>query len=309
MDTKPKTLIVIAGPTASGKTAVAIQVAKHFKTVVVSADSRQFYREMTIGTAKPDANDLLTVQHYFINSHSVTESVSVGDYERSCLKLLAELFKEYNNVVLTGGSGLFIKAVVDGFDDIPVANESIRSGLNKEFNDKGLMFLQEKLKIVDPDYFKEVDINNPQRIIRALEVFESTGQKFSLFRKAAIVNRPFKAIRFGLNMERQKLYDRINNRVDLMMANGLLEEVRTLMPYRSLNALNTVGYRELFDYFDGKMELPSAIMAIKQNTRRYAKRQLTWFKKDNKMIWMDALSANLINDIISKANNFIKQID
>ena len=281
-------LIVLAGPTASGKTAAAIEVAKHFNTVVVSADSRQFYREMSIGTAKPSVEELTAVKHYFIDSLSITETYTAGDYEKQCLELLTELFKVHDVVVLAGGSGLFIKAVCEGFDEFPDADPEVRNRLNNELDDKGLSYLQEKLKAADPEYYQRVDINNPQRVIRALEIFESTGKQYSSFRKSAENKRPFRILKFGLNMPREVLYNRINLRVDIMVQQGLVDEARSLLPYRHLNALNTVGYSELFDYFDGKTDLQTAIALIKQNTRRFAKRQMTWFGKDKEIVWVDA---------------------
>jgi tRNA dimethylallyltransferase len=283
----PKTLIVIAGPTAIGKTAAAIQLAQHFHTVILSADSRQFYREMSIGTAKPTTDELAAAKHYFIDSHAITESFSVGDFEEQGLVLLDELFKTRDVVILVGGSGLYIKAICEGFDNIPVANEGVREKLNVELQEKGLVYLQEKLKIADPGYYDEVDINNPQRVIRALEVFESTGNPFSSYRIANTNTRPFNTIKIALDMPRELLYDRINLRVDIMIKQGLLNEVRTLIPYRHLNALNTVGYSELFDHLDGKIALDTAIDKIKQNTRRFAKRQLTWFRKDKDFHWIE----------------------
>ena len=283
---KNKTLIVIAGPTASGKTAAAIRLAQHFNTVILSADSRQFYREMSVGTAKPDTEELAAVQHYFINSHSIQQRFSVGDFEKQALALLDELFRVHEVVVLVGGSGLYIKALCEGFDDIPQADEGIREQLNKELEQTGITALQNELKTVDPVYYDEVDIDNPQRIIRALEVFRSTGEPFSSYRKAAISERPFECIKIALDLPRDVLYDRINTRVDAMVSQGLIDEARALLPFRHLNALNTVGYTELFDHFDSKTDLATAISLIKQNTRRFAKRQLTWFRKDKDILWL-----------------------
>ncbi len=283
----PKTLLVIAGPTASGKTAAAIRLAQHFSTVILSADSRQFYREMSVGTAKPDADELAAAQHYFINSHSINELFSVGEFEKQGLALLEELFKVHNVIILVGGSGLYIKALCEGFDDIPQADEDIREQLNAELAANGLLPLQEELKLADPAYYNEVDINNPQRVIRALEVFRTTGQPFSSYRKAVTNPRPFRCLKVALDMPREVLYNRINKRVDIMVEQGLLDEVRSLIPYRHLNALNTVGYSELFDYFDGKTDMNTALDLIKQNTRRFAKRQLTWFRKDKEIHWLE----------------------
>lgn len=283
----PKTLIVIVGPTAIGKTAAAIQLAQNFNTVILSADSRQFYREMSVGTAKPTTQELAAAQHYFINSHSITEPFSVGDFEKQGLALLDELFKIHDTIIMVGGSGLYIKAICDGFDNIPVADEGVRERLNAELETKGLAYLQKKLKEADPDYYAEVDINNPQRVIRALEVFESTGNPFSSYRVAATNTRPFNIIKIALDMPRELLYNRINQRVDIMVKQGFLDEVKSLLPYRHLNALNTVGYSEIFDYLDGKIDLKTAIENIKQNTRRFAKRQLTWFRKDKDFHWIE----------------------
>lgn len=293
-----KTLIVVAGPTAVGKTAAAIKLAQHFNTVVVSADSRQFFREMSIGTAKPDAEELAAAKHYFINSHSITESLSVGDFEKQGLALLDELFKTHDKVILAGGSGLYIKAICEGFDDLPVADILVRDKLNLQLEEEGITALQEKLKQVDPDYYAQVDLNNPQRIIRALEVFETTDKPFSSYRNATINKRPFNIIKLALDMPREKLYERINLRVDLMVKQGLIDEVTTLLSYRQLNALNTVGYAELFDHFDGKTSLNEALLLIKRNTRRFAKRQLTWFRKDKDFVWFDAGTPDGIDQMI-----------
>ncbi len=280
------TLIVIAGPTASGKTAAAIAVAQHYNTVVVSADSRQFYREMSIGTAKPSHEELAAVKHYFIDTLSISQHYTAGDYETECLALLNELFKTHKIIVLAGGSGLFINAICNGFDEFPDTDPAVRERLNKELEEHGIAFLQGKLMSADPVYYNQADINNPQRVIRALEVFESSGQPFSSFRKATANKRPFNSLKFGLDWPREVLYDRINHRVDEMVKQGLVDEVRSLLPYRHVNALNTVGYSELFDYFDGKTDLDTAIAFIKQNTRRFAKRQMTWFGRDKEMIWI-----------------------
>jgi tRNA dimethylallyltransferase len=298
MDQPQKTLIVIAGPTAVGKTAIAIEVARHYHTVVVSADSRQFFREMSIGTAKPNLEELSVVPHYFINSHSIRESFSVGDFEKQASALLDDLFKKHDVVVMAGGSGLYIKAVCEGFDDLPVADTGIRHRLNQDFTELGIRHLQQRLKEVDPDYYEQVDIHNPQRIIRALEVFETTGKPISFYRKSTINTRPFRIVKIGLNLPRDILYQQINRRVDKMLEQGLINEVRSLLPYRHLNALNTVGYSELFDHIDGKTDLDTAMELIKQNTRRFAKRQLTWFRKDKDFHWLEADSENVVSEIV-----------
>jgi tRNA dimethylallyltransferase len=301
----PKTLIVIAGPTASGKTAAAIALAQHYKTAVVSADSRQFYREMSIGTAKPTDAELTAAPHYFVNSHSITEPFSVGDFERQCLQLLDELFQKNDVVILAGGSGLYIRAVCEGFDDLPTADTEIRERLNQELTKNGITALQERLKFIDPIYYDEVDINNPQRVIRAIEVYESTGKSFSSYRTATQNTRPFNIIKLGLDMPREMLYNRINHRVDLMVRQGLVDEARSLIDYRHYNALNTVGYSELFGYFDSKTDLATAISMIKQNTRRFAKRQLTWFRKDKEFVWLNAGDENLVTDMLSAINKTV----
>jgi tRNA dimethylallyltransferase len=297
--TSQKTLIAVVGPTASGKTAAAIQLAQYFNTVVISADSRQFYSEMSIGTAKPTPSELAAVKHFFIDSLSINETYSVGDYEKEAIELVTQLFKEHDKVIVAGGSGLFVKAICEGFDQFPDIQVGIREKLNVELVERGIKELQERLKTVDQEYYGQVDLNNPQRVIRALEVFESTGKTYSSFRTKNTAVRPFNIIKLGLNLPREALYARINARVDDMLSNGLVEEVRSLLPSRHLNALNTVGYSELFDYFDGKCDLARAVEQIKQNTRRFAKRQLTWFRKDGDITWFKADEHNLIADLLS----------
>lgn len=304
-----KTLIIIAGPTAAGKTALAIQIAKHFKTEIISADSRQFYREMNIGTAKPSKEELKSVPHHLIDSHSVKDSFSVGDFEKEVIKLLEKLFKSKDQIVLVGGSGLFINAICNGFDELPVAAEQTRAGLNKLLEEKGIGHLQEKLKQADPIYYSEVDINNPQRLIRALEVFESTGNPFSSYRTNTPKKRNFNIIKLGITPAREKLYEQINLRVDQMVEYGLFEEVNSLKEYRQLNTLNTVGYSEIFEYFDGKLSKEDAIDKIKQNTRRFAKRQLTWFKKSQDIYWFNPLELNAILDFLDTATSAHLNVD
>ncbi len=280
-----RTLIVVAGPTAVGKTALAIRLAKKYSTVVVSADSRQIYREISIGTAKPSAGELAAVPHYFIDSHSIHESYTAGDYERDALALLSDLFQTHRVVIMTGGSGLFIDAVCRGLDHLPKPMPGVRERLNRLFREQGLPPLQQMLKEADPAYYRETDLNNPQRVIRALEVFESSGRPFSAFRKQQQFSRPFDIIGIALNTERTVLYNRINQRVDHMMDQGLLSEATTFYPLKHLPALLTVGYSELFQYMDGDITLETAVELIKQNTRRYAKRQITWFKKNPDIEW------------------------
>lgn len=299
-----KTLIVVAGPTAIGKTSLAIQLALYYKTEIISADSRQFYREMEIGTAKPSEEELNTVPHHFINSLSINDNYSVGDYEREALILIERLFNLHDIVVLVGGSGLFINAIVNGFDEIPTASVETREKLNELFCLKGISVLQEKLKAIDPKFYAEADINNPQRLIRAIEVYETTGKPFSEYRQMAIKKRPFNIIQIGLNTDRETLYTNINARVDLMIANGLVQEVQSLQSFRHLNPLNTVGYSELFKHFDGDLTLEEAILKIQQNTRRFAKRQLTWFNKSGEVIWFKPDEfENIINYLNSRLHD------
>ncbi|WP_207427753.1 tRNA (adenosine(37)-N6)-dimethylallyltransferase MiaA [Pedobacter sp. SYSU D00535] len=293
-----KTLIVIVGPTAIGKTELAIKVAQEFNTEIISADSRQFYREMSIGTAKPTAEELAAAPHHFIDSLSITDTYTVGDYEVEALQRLGKLFERRSQAVLVGGSGLFIKAVTDGFDDLPKAPVLLREELNQAVELHGLQSLQERLKKLDPEYFNEVDLNNPQRVIRALEVCLSTGQPFSSFRQKNLKKRDFEIIKIGLTTDREKLYNRINLRVDKMMELGLLEEVKTLRPYENQNALNTVGYSELFAHLKGELSLTDAVASIKQNTRRFAKRQLTWFRRDAEITWFDPEDSQAILEFI-----------
>ncbi|MCX2473705.1 tRNA (adenosine(37)-N6)-dimethylallyltransferase MiaA [Pedobacter sp. MC2016-05] len=282
-----KTLISIVGPTAIGKTALAIQVAQHFNTEIISADSRQFFREMEIGTAKPSPDELAATKHHFINSHSITQLFSIGDFEIEGLQKLAEIFDQHHTAIMVGGSGLYVNALINGLDEMPEIDLLIREKLNQQFETEGLGSIQEQLSLLDPEYFAKVDQNNPQRMIRGLEVFLSTGKKLSSMLSATKKVRPFIMIKIGLNTDRAILYDRINQRVDQMIANGLVEEVKSLWSFRKYNALNTVGYSEIFDYLDGKIELDDAINAIKQNTRRFAKRQLTWFRRDEEIKWFE----------------------
>ena len=293
-----KSLIIIAGPTAAGKTALAIQIAKHFNTEIISADSRQFYKEITIGTAKPSIEELNSVKHHLINSHSIEDDYNVGDFEKEVISILEKLFIKHDQVILVGGSGLFIKAVCDGFDDLPVTNKETREHLNQLYITEGIEYLQEKLKKIDPIYYLEVDLNNPQRIIRALEVFENTGIPFSAYRSKSKKKRDFNLIKIAICPERSKLYEQINLRVDGMINNGLIEEVSGLKHFQHLNALNTVGYSEIFNYLDGHYTAEEAIEKIKINTRRYAKRQITWFKKSEDMMWFHPNELDAIQDYL-----------
>lgn len=293
-----KTLIVVVGPTAIGKTSLAIELAKHYQTEIISADSRQFFKEMSIGTAKPSDEELAAAPHHFINSHSVTQLFSTGDFEVEALALIEKLFTEHDVLVMVGGSGLYINAICNGLDDMPEINLNIRDQLNQQFANEGIEPIKKQLATLDPEYFAKVDQSNPQRMIRGLEMVLSTGQKLSSFQTLHKKERPFNIIKVGLNTDREKLYAQINHRVDVMIENGLVEEVKSLEPYKELNALKTVGYSEIFDYLDGKTDLPTAIDKIKQNTRRFAKRQLTWFKRDTKTVWFEPGKTQTVIDYL-----------
>ncbi len=297
---KQKTLIAIVGPTAIGKTAMAIQVANHFKTEIISADSRQFYREMTIGTAKPSMEELAAAPHHFVDSHSIEQDYSAGDFERDVLALLEKLFQIHDVVVLVGGSGLFVKAVCEGLDNLPKPLPGVRDRLNNRFEAEGIEVLQTYLKEVDPEYFEEVDRSNSQRVIRALEVYESTGKPFSFYRQNTTAKRPFNVLTIALNTDREKLYDRINRRVDTMVTAGLIDEVKSLVNYKDKPALLTVGYAEVFDYLACTLTWDQAIDRIKQNSRRYAKRQITWFKKGGDAVWFEPQDIEQVLDYIQK---------
>jgi len=278
---KPKYLIIIAGPTAVGKTSVSIELAQKLKCEIISADSRQIYKEMSIGTAKPSHEEMKEIRHHFINHISIHENYTVGDFEREVIELLDMYFIKNDFIIMCGGTGLYIDAVCNGMDDLVKVDQTIRSKIDANYNQFGLNWLQEQVKIHDPEFFNTVDQKNPARLKRALEVIETSGKKFSSQRTAIIKKRNFIPIKILLYDNRELLYERINNRVDIMIKNGLIEEARNLFIYRSLNALNTVGYKELFNYFNGKLNLIEATDEIKRNSRRYAKRQLTWFNKTN----------------------------
>ena len=289
---KRKRLIVVVGATAVGKTAESIRIAKMLKTEIVSADSRQFYKEMNIGVARPSIEELETVPHHLIAHISVTDSYNVARYEQDALKCIEGLFERYDNVVLTGGSGLFVKAVCEGLDDIPDADIEIRNELNELFATQGIEPLQRELSEKDPEYWKIVDKQNHIRLIRALEVCRQTGRTFTSYRNNRKVERDFEIVKIGIRREREELLDRIYRRVDLMIEQGLIEEVKGLIEYRDLQALNSVGYKEVFEYLDGKTTFEEAVEAIKINTRRYAKRQMTWFCKDKEIQWFNAEDKN-----------------
>ncbi len=280
-----KYLVIVAGPTAVGKTSVSIQLAQQLNTSIISCDSRQFYREMTIGTAKPSPEELQAAPHHFINNLSIKEPYTVGDFEKEVLAFLAQQFQQKQVVLMTGGSGLYIHAVCNGLDVFPDVDPAIRAAIKEQYLAQGIETLQTELQALDPVYFAEVDQANPQRIMRALEVCKSTGKAYSSFRKKQAVKRPFQIIKIALNRDRNLLYERINKRVDIMLSEGLLAEAQALYPYKHINALQTVGYKELFSFMDGEIDRHEAIRLIKRNSRRYAKRQLTWLRKEPDWYW------------------------
>lgn len=301
--TQIKTLISIVGPTAIGKTHLAIEIAKYYSSEIISCDSRQFFKEMKIGTAVPSDEELNEVEHHFIQNKSIHEKYSVGDFERDGLNFIDNFFIKNNVCVMVGGSGLYEKAITVGFDNFPDVDSKIREQLNNELEEFGIEKLQEELKQVDPNYFNEVDIYNKQRVIRALEIYRGSGSPFSQFRNNNLNKRPFNIIKIGLELPRKEMYDRINQRVDIMINEGLIEEAKSLFRLKELNALQTVGYRELFDFFEEKISLDFAIEEIKKNTRRFAKRQMTWFKKDKTVTWFSPKDEQPIIEFINSKLN------
>jgi len=301
MDFSQKKLIVIVGPTAVGKTALAIQVAKEFHTEIISADSRQIYRELTIGTAKPNEAELKEVTHHFINSHSIPEDYDAARFGEEALLKIYSLFETHNYLVVCGGSGLYIKALLEGFDDIPEIPDSVRDQLIEDFEAKGLLWLQNKMRELDPEHFKKIDQKNPMRLMRALEVKIATGNSISEFQKEVKKELPFQVVKIGLDAERAKLYERIDNRMDEMIKQGLFEEAKSLYPFKDKNALQTVGYQEIFGFMDGLYDQSEAVRLLKRNSRRYAKRQLTWFKRDDQIKWFKNDDRNSIIEYIRKS--------
>jgi tRNA dimethylallyltransferase len=286
-----KKLIVIVGPTAVGKTAVAMELAERLGTEIISADSRQVFKEMEIGTAKPTAAELARVRHHFINIKSIEEEYSAGQFARDAMEVIEKLFGVHDRLILCGGSGLYIKALLEGFDEMPEIPVGVRDEIIQEFEENGLEWLQREVEKVDPDYFAEVDVKNPQRLMRALELNRASGKPLHALRKKEIKELPFEVSKIGLELPREELYQRIDDRMDVMIAKGLFEEAERFYPRKELNALQTVGYQEIFDFMDGKYNREEAIRLLKRNSRRYAKRQLTWFKKDKEIEWLSPREA------------------
>jgi len=279
------TLIVVTGPTAVGKTALTIEIAKHYGIPIINADSRQIYQELKIGTASPTAEQMQQVKHYFVGTKSITDYYNASIYEQEVVQLLEKLFVDSPVQLLSGGSMMYIDAVCNGIDDIPTVRDDIRNEMKRRYQEEGLDALCEDLRRLDPEHYEVVDRQNHRRVIHALEICYQTGKTYTSFRTQKRKERPFQIVKIGLTRDRQELYDRINQRVDTMMSEGLLDEVRSVSAYRSTNALNTVGYKELFDYIDGRWPLEEAVERIKGNTRRYARKQLTWYKRDEQVTW------------------------
>ena len=295
-----KTLIVLTGPTAVGKTAVSLDIAKHFGIPVINADSRQIFKELIIGTARPTETEMQEVRHYFVGTLSIDDYYSASLYEQQVLELLDKEFQSHDYALLSGGSMMYIDAVCDGIDDIPTIDDDTRALMKQRLKEEGLEALVEELKRLDPEYCEIVDRQNPRRVVHALEICVMTGKTYTSFRKRSKKERPFRIIKIGLDRPREELYNRINARVDKMMSDGLLDEVKALYPEKELNALNTVGYKELFDYLDGRWPLKEAVERIKGNTRRYARKQLTWYKKDEQIRWFHPDDKHSIINFISK---------
>ncbi|MFC6998148.1 tRNA (adenosine(37)-N6)-dimethylallyltransferase MiaA [Rufibacter roseus] len=296
-----KVLIVVVGPTAVGKTDFCVELAKYFNTEIISMDSRQFFKELSIGTAKPSPEEQGGVIHHFIDSHSITENYNAGAFEQDALQLLQQLFRQHKVVVATGGSGLYVRALCEGLDEMPEVQPEIREELMQRLSTKGLPSLVEQLSALDPEYAQQVDVQNPQRVIRALEVCLSSGRSYSSFRKQNSSNsRDFQIIKIGLNRDRAELYHRIDLRMDQMLAQGLLEEVKEVYAYKQHQALQTVGYTELFDYLDGVYDFEEASRLLKRNSRRYAKRQLTWFNRDPEIKWFHPSQFQEVLDYVQK---------
>jgi len=283
---KRKRVIVIAGPTASGKTALSLQLARKYKTAIISADSRQCFKELDIGVAKPSDDALQSIKHYFINSHSIHDTVNAEVFEKYALAAAEEIFQYNETAIMVGGTGMYIKAFCEGLDAIPETDPAIRAHIIYSYNQNGLEWLQQEVEKNDPLFWQQAEQQNPQRLMRALEIINATGMSVTAFRKNVKKERPFRVIKLGIGLPKERLYANISSRVDEMIAEGLVAEVEQLYPYRDLNALQTVGYKELFEYIEGRVSLQESIQKIKSNTKQYAKRQLTWFKKDKAIFWL-----------------------
>lgn len=308
MDLSDKLLVVLLGPTAVGKTDTTIAVAKHFQTEILSADSRQFFQEMSIGTAVPEPEQLAAVKHHFIQHLSIQDYYSSYDYEQDAIALAIKLFEKKDVLLLTGGSMLYIDAICKGIDDIPTISAEIRKKVEADYEEKGLGDLQQQLRSLDPDFYEQIDLLNPKRVLHAVEICLQAGKPYSELRRNQAKKRPFRILKIGLNRNREELYERINRRVDLMLATGLIEEVRALYQYRGLNALKTVGYKELFGYFAGEYDKEEAIRLIKRNSRHYAKRQLSWFRRDEEIIWFHPENVDEIIACVEKEQTQIKDL-
>jgi tRNA dimethylallyltransferase len=295
-----KTCLIIAGPTAAGKTDLSIQTAKYLSTDIISADSRQCYKELNIGVAKPDDSQLAAIHHYFINSHSIHEPVSAAGFETYALNAAEIIFKKSDFAVMVGGTGLYIKAFCEGLDPIPPVDPLIRQNIQEAFKQEGIDWLRNEIETTDPEFFQKGETDNPQRMMRALEVMRSTGKSVLFYRTGEKRKRDFNIIKIGLELTREELYARIDNRVDQMIGAGLVEEVRALIPFQSLTALQTVGYRELFSYFNNELTFDKAVNLIKQNSRHYAKRQMTWFKRDPEIKWIRSDEGEIIKEFFTK---------
>ncbi len=306
MSLPDKSVIIIAGPTAVGKTSAAISIAKHFGTEVISADSRQCYKELNIGVARPSQEQLQEVPHYFIASHSVQEEVNAVVFEKYALEKVKQIHQQHDTAIMVGGTGLYIRAFTEGLDDIPAVPKETREMINKQYAEKGLSWLQKQVKEMDPLFFQRGEILNPQRLIRALEVFETTGQSILAFRKGEKVSRDFNIIKIALELPKEQLHQNIHFRTEEMIKQGLIEEVQSLNEYKNLNALRTVGYTEIFNYLEHKISLQEAIEQIKINTRQYAKRQMTWFKKDLMYSWFQPAD---IHNMISFATKQLSHLN
>ena len=301
MSLSTKRIIFIVGPTAIGKTALSLNLAKKLQTEIISCDSRQFYKELKIGSAPPTKENLLEVKHHFIHNLSIHNDYNAGKFEIDAINLIKKLHKKNNTIIAVGGSGLYIDAICQGFDKIPPISKQSRDKARKKYQNKGLSWLQQEFKYIDPENYSSYDLNNSQRLLREIEVFYATGQKLSSFKTNKVKKRSFEIIKIGLNIERNLLYELIDKRVDLMMSNGLLEEVKSLSDFQNINALQTVGYKELFKFINNQYTLEEAVKNIKKNTRRFAKRQLTWFRKDKSIKWIKPDQLTTIAGIISES--------